>query len=81
MKQFWVSAIIQDPDDKRAWCCAMNDSVSSIEEAKETIERARKNFTVLSAWVDVFDESNVKQTVLHECYVDAFGKVEKVEEN
>lgn len=81
MKQFWVSVIMQDPDDKRVWCCTMSNSVSSVEEAKIAIEVARKNFTVLSAWVDVFDESNVKKTVLHECYVDAFGKVEKVEEN
>lgn len=81
MKHFWVSVIMQDPDDKRAWRCTMSNSVSSIEEAKIAIEVARKNFTVLSAWVDIFDENNIKKTVFHECYVDAFGKVEKVEEN
>ena len=81
MKQFWVSIIMQNPDDKQARRCSMSDSVPNIEEAKIAIEVARKNFTVLSAWVDVFDENNVKETVLHECYIDAFGKVEKVEEN
>lgn len=77
MKQYWVSVIIQDESDKRAWLSAMSDSVLSIDKAMETIDKARKNYTVLSAWVDTFDENNTKQTVFHECYVDALGYVEK----
>ena len=79
MKQYWVSCMIQDENDKRAWLSAMSDSVLSMEEAIDTINRARKNFTVLSAWVDVFDEKNTKQTVFHECYVNALGYVDKPE--
>ena len=77
MKQYWVSVIIQDESDKRAWLSAMSDSVLSIDKAMETIDKARKNYTVLSAWVDTFDENNTKQTVFHECYVNALGYVEK----
>ena len=77
MKQYWVSMIIQDESDKRAWLSAMSDSVLSIDKAMETIDKARKNYTVLSAWVDTFDENNTKQTVFHECYVNALGYVEK----
>ena len=78
MKQYWVSAIIQDEGDKRAWLSAMSDSVLSIDKAMETIEKARNNYTVLSAWIDTFDENSVKQTVFHECYVNALGYVEKI---
>lgn len=77
MKQYWVSAIIQNDEDKRAWLCAMNDSVCSIEQAMETINRARANHTVLSAWVDTFDENNDKETVFHECYVNIVGHVNR----
>ena len=79
MKQYWVSCMIQDENDKRAWLSAMSDSVLSMEEAIDTINRARKNFTTLSAWIDVFDEKNAKQTVFHECYVNALGYVDKPE--
>lgn len=72
MKKYWVSAIIQNKHDERAWLCAMTDCVLSLEKAKEVIERMRENHTVLSAWIDVFDENNIKQTVFHECYIDVF---------
>ena len=29
---------------------------------------------MLSAWVDVFDEDNIKHIVFHECYINAFGE-------
>ena len=76
-KLYWVSAIIQNDGDKRAWLCAMTDSVYSIEQAMETINRARANHIVLSAWVDTFDENNVKKTVFHECYVNIVGHVNR----
>lgn len=75
MNQFWVSLIIQNEGDKRAWLSPMSESVSSLEAAMKTIERSRQNYNVLSAWVDVFDTDNVKHTVFHECYVDPLGYV------
>lgn len=78
MKQYWVSTIIHDGGERKAWLCAMSDSVSSIEQAMEIIKRMRTNHTVLSAWVDTFDESNHKNTVFHECYVNVVGDVDKL---
>lgn len=75
MKEYWVSTIIQNEDDKRAWMSAMSDSVLSIEEAMEVIKKARKNYIVLSAWIDTFDENDTKHIVFHECYVDALGGI------
>ena len=80
MKQYYVSAIIQYPDSKDVRLLTFNDSTSSLEDAKRIIKHARNNHSVLSAWVDVLIANNIKQTVLHKCYVDMFGKIEKVEE-
>ena len=77
MKQYWVSAIVQNKGDKRAWLCAMSSMSISIEDGMKTIERLRNNFTVLSAWIDMIDEDDVKQTVFHECYVNELGYVKK----
>lgn len=74
-KLYWVSAIIQNEYDKKAWLCAMTDGVLSLDKAMEVIERTRENHKVLSAWVDVFDENKVKQTVFHECYINVFGNL------
>lgn len=75
MKFYWVSLLIQDNEHSRPWLSAMTDSCTSIEEAMDTIRRGRENYRVLSAWIDTFDENNTKQTVFHECYVNAIGKV------
>lgn len=77
MKQYWISVIVQGEEDRRAWSIAFTDSVSSIEAGMEAIHKARKNYTVLSAWIDTFDENNVKHTVFHECYIDVFGYVQQ----
>ena len=45
------------------------------DEAEDLILKARKQFTVLSAWIDIFDEDGVKETVYHECYVNPLGMV------
>lgn len=80
MKQYWVSVIVQGEEDRRAWSIAFTDSVSSIDAGLEAIHKTRKNYTVLSAWIDTFDENNVKHTVFHECYVNALGYVLNGEE-
>ena len=75
MKQYWVSMIIQNEHDKRAWLCPMMESVCVMDEAKDLILKARKQFTVLSAWIDMFDEDGIKETVYHECYINPLGMV------
>lgn len=77
MKSYYVSAIIQNEGDAKPWLCAMTDSEIKLEDAMEVIARARTNHNVLSAWVDMFDENNVKQTIFHECYIDVLGDINK----
>ena len=81
MKLYWVSMIIQNKDDKKAWLCAMSSGDIKMEESLATIERGRKNNNVLCAWIDQIEENGetvTKSTVFHECYVDAFGNVQKI---
>ena len=81
MKRYWVSMIVQDKGDRRAWLLEFYDSiVDSIEAGIEAINKTRENYTVLSAWIDTFDEDSVKHTVFHECYVNALGYVLNGEE-
>lgn len=56
MKQYWVSMIIQNEHDKRAWLCPMSESVCDMYEVEDLILKARKHFIVLPAWIDIFDE-------------------------
>lgn len=77
MKLYWVSLLIQDTENSRPWLSAMSSGCISLEEAMEAIERGRGNYRVLSAWIDMFDESGNKSTVFHECYVNAIGNVEQ----
>lgn len=77
MKLYWVSAIIQNQDDSKPWLCEMTDSEVRLENAMETIAKIKNDHNVLSAWIDVFDENNVKQTIFHECYIDIFGDIRK----
>ena len=50
---------------------------SSLKESLEVIERSRKNFTVLSAWVYTYDGKGNRTTEFHDCYVDFSGKIER----
>lgn len=77
MKLYYVSAIIQNEGDTKPWLCAMTDSEIKLEDAMKVIARARTNHNVLSAWIDMFDENNVKQTVFHECYINILGDINK----
>lgn len=73
MNLYGVSAIIQNKDNKKPWLCAMNEGELSLDKAMELIARIKERNNVISVWIDVFDENNVKQTIFHECYIDAFG--------
>lgn len=77
MEFYWVSAIVQNEHDSRAWCLGLSDSVIGMEAAMEAVNKLRTNYTVLSAWIDVYDENHVKHTVFHECYVNCLGFVRK----
>ena len=73
MKLYWVSAIIQNTFDRKPWLCAISEGESSLEKAMESIARLKESHNVISVWIDMFDENDVKQTIFHECYIDAFG--------
>lgn len=77
MKLYYASVIIQDSENSKPWSCSMQDSNTTIKDAKEIILKARKNFRVLSAWIDTYDGANNKVTVFHECYVNFIGEVER----
>lgn len=72
MKLYWVSAIVHDRGSKPK-LFTMTYGEQTITRAKSIIDHLKEYHTVLSAWIDVFDESGVKETVYHDCYIDAFG--------
>ena len=73
MKLYFVSAIIQNPYNAKAWCCAVNDAKSNLSQAMELVGWMKNNHRVLSIWIDEFDDKQ-KTVVFHECYVDCFGE-------
>lgn len=77
MGHYWVSAIVQNKSDEKPWLLALNNSDLTIEEAKKNIRNIKFNNHVLSAWIDVFDENNNKQTVFHESYINIFGDINR----
>lgn len=77
---YWVSAIVQNKGDEKPSLLALNDGYPTLEAAMEVIDHIKGNNTVLSVWVDAFDKDNNKQTVFHECYLDAFGTVRSKKE-
>lgn len=72
---YWVSTIVQNEGDEKPSLLALNDGYPTLEAAMEIVTRIKNDNTVLSVWVDAFDKDNNKQTVFHECYLDAFGTV------
>ena len=77
-KLYWVSAIIQNWNDRKAWLCPMSEGVFSLDEALEVIQRLKdNNYNVLVAWIDETDENNNKKVVFHECYIDMFGNTRR----
>lgn len=76
MQLYWVSLLIQETENSKPWVSSMSTGCINLEEAMKTIKRGKKNFRVLSAWVNIFDENNRKTVVFHECYINALGQVE-----
>lgn len=74
MKKYYVSAIIQNQHDQRAWLCPVIDSCLSIRESMDQIDQMRESNVVLSAWVEECDGDN-RLLVFLDCYVDILGNV------
>lgn len=74
---YWVSAIIQDEGNIKPWLCAISTTQDTLEQAKQQIEFTRNRHNVLSAWIDIFDDNDNKQTVFHECYIWKLPHIEK----
>lgn len=75
MGLYWVSYLVQDKEDGKPWLCSVSESCSSFEEALKVIEKGRSSYRLLAAWIDTYDENEVKTTVFHECYVNALGSI------
>lgn len=76
---YWTNFIMKSYDDGKPWLCASYDGCLTLDEAIRNIEKQRKNYIVLSAWIDIF-ENNEKKTIFHECYLDAIGNVAKLDD-
>ena len=74
MDAYWISAIIQDTEDSKPWLCSMTDCVFTIEQAMDVIDKTRKNYRVLSAWIEKHNK-NKKEIVFHKCYINIFGNI------
>ena len=71
---YWVSYISNDTNTPSLTACS--SGCMSLDEAIENIRVIRHHHIVLSAWIDTFDENDKKTTVFHECYINAFGKID-----
>lgn len=72
---FWVSAIVQDEGKKKPWLLAVNTGELTLTSAEKHVDFIKNNHNVLSIWVDKIDEDNNKETIFHECFIDAFGNL------
>lgn len=72
---YWSSALIKEND--KVVNIATSSGELTLQKAFDNIKCWKENYTVLSAWIDSFDENNSKVTVFHECYVDAIGNIRK----
>lgn len=76
-ERYYPSVIIQDQNDARAYSISVTDYYDNLKDAIDNIERLRRKFRVLSAWVDLLDKNNKKVSVpFHECYVDIVGNID-----
>lgn len=75
MYLYWVSAIIND--NGKIVNIALSAGLPNYEKALESIEFWKEHYTVISAWIDIFDKNDKKETIYHECFVDSFGKIKK----
>ena len=74
MKLYFVSAIVQNPNDTKPWLCAASEGKPTFSDALDLVDWMKKNYTLMSVWVDAIENSQ-KDVVFHECYLDCFGGV------
>lgn len=75
MKRYWVYVLIQNEEDPRAWLCGSSESYTSIEKAKQIVQRYRENHVVLCAWIREEQNTLHKRPVFFECYTNILGMV------
>lgn len=72
---YWVSVIIQNEHDARAWRCSCHDGYDSFDDAMECVREYRDKHTVLAAWITE-DSGDGSSLVFFKCYVNIVGAVE-----
>lgn len=72
---YWVSVIIQNEHDVRAWRCSSHDGCNSLDEAMELVNKYRDTSRVLAAWIRE-DSDGESSLVFFKCYVNIVGEVE-----
>lgn len=74
---YWVSAIILDKSDNKPRLVAMGQGEVKLDKAMEIVNRLKENEVVLSVWIDTYDDKGVKNTIYHDCYINAFGDIKQ----
>ena len=69
---YYVSVIIQNKNDERAWKCSAYEGLKDFQSAKELIEKYRSQNTVLAAWIV---DNATQKLRFFKCYVDITGQV------
>lgn len=75
MKLYWVSGIVQS-DNEKAWLLSMSNGEISLEKALEVVANLKKNYRVLSVWINTY-ENDESQIVYHECCINVLGNIDK----
>ena len=73
MKLYWVSGIVQS---EKPWLLSMSNGEISLEKALEVVANLKKNYRVLSVWINTY-ENDESQIVYHECCINVLGNIEK----
>lgn len=73
---YYVTCLIQNEEDKRAWRCASIEGCTTLDEAKEQLEVYRDHHNVIAAWIEDYLEKETKLRFF-KCYVDVTGYVRR----
>lgn len=72
---YWVSCIIQNNPNEKAWLCPCSEGQLTEQAAHRVVDQYIKTFRCLSVWIDK-EDNGVMTTIWHKALVDAFGHVE-----
>jgi hypothetical protein len=70
--RYWVSVIL---DTKKPHQVSCTTCEISLEEAMKIVQRYRKNYETLVAWVEAKSDDAPAQIVYFECFVDCTGQI------